>query len=139
VGFGVAENFHVYGIDWSEESIDGKLLAEVTAAQVTEWAKKNLKVDEGYVATVPINLWLDQEIFPWVGIPKSKEDLERNSQEGKKDDGVVIASWLLYPNQYWRTWIQFLVFLFVFLPLLMGGFIYWILNCDQTDWLNGGG
>jgi len=51
-----------------------------------------LVVDEdydGYVATVPISLWLDQEIFPWVGMPKSKEDLERNSPEGKKGDGVV--------------------------------------------------
>lgn len=106
LGFRVAEDFHVYGIDWSEKGVkyfvDGKLLSEVTVAQVTEWAQKNREVDErynGYVATVPINLWLDQEIFPWSGIPKSKEDLERNSPEGKKEDGVVD-----FEIDYVRVW-----------------------------------
>ncbi|MDB4541302.1 hypothetical protein N9192_00225 [Akkermansiaceae bacterium] len=82
--------------------VDGKLLPEVTAAQVTEWAQKNREVDESYnsyVATAPINFWLDQEILPWSGIPNSKEDLERNTSEGKKEDGVVD-----FKIDYVRVW-----------------------------------
>lgn len=106
LGFRVAEAFHIYGIEWDEKGvkyfIDGKLLSHVTAEQVTAWAKKNRKVPSdynGYVATTPINLWLDQEVFPWVGIPKSKADLEMNSPEGKKDDGVVD-----FEIDYVRVW-----------------------------------
>ena len=93
---------------WSETGvkyyIDGKLFSEVTAEQVSEWARKNRPVDadyNGYVATKPLNLWLDQETFPWNGIPDSKEDLELNSPEGKKDDGVVD-----YEIEYIRVWQQ---------------------------------
>ncbi|EMI52548.1 family 16 glycosylhydrolase [Rhodopirellula sallentina] len=106
VGFRFADDFHVYGVDWSENGIkyylDGKLLSEVTAGDVRQWARENRDVDEeydGYVATVPIHLWLDNETFPWHGIPKSKEDLERNSPEGEKDDGVVD-----YEIEYVRVW-----------------------------------
>ena len=82
--------------------VDGKLLSAVTAEEVTAWAKKNRDVDDdynGYVATVPINLWLDMETFPWNGLPDSKEDLERNSPDGEKDDGIVS-----FEIEYVRVW-----------------------------------
>lgn len=106
LGFRVADDFHVYGIDWSEKGIkyyiDGKLMSEVSAEKATQWARENREVSDdydGYVATKPISLWLDQEVFPWVGIPKSKADLEKNSPEGEKDDGVVD-----FEIEYVRVW-----------------------------------
>jgi beta-glucanase (GH16 family) len=109
VGFNVADDFHIWGIEWNEKGIkyfiDGKLFSEVTAERVTEWAKKNIeKVTlpgnyNGYVATVPISLWLDQESFPWHDIPKSKEELERFSPVEKKEDGVVD-----FEIEYVRVW-----------------------------------
>lgn len=105
LGFRVADDFHVYGIDWSAQGIkyyvDGKLFSEVSAAQADAWAKEHRGVDKGYVATKPLFLWLDQETFPWHGVPKSKEELERNSPEGKKDDGVVD-----FEIEYIRVWQQ---------------------------------
>ncbi|WP_235817841.1 family 16 glycosylhydrolase [Formosa haliotis] len=106
LGFRVADDFHVYGVEWDENGmkyfVDGKLFSEVTADQVTTWAKENRDVPDqynGYVATKPISLWLDQETFPWHGYPKSKSDLERNSPEGDKDDGVVD-----FEIEYVRVW-----------------------------------
>lgn len=67
-----------------------------------EWARKNRKTEAGYdgwVANKPISLWLDMEIFPWHGMPDSKEDLELNSPEGEKDDGKVG-----YEIEYVRVW-----------------------------------
>ena len=106
LGFRVAADFHVYGIEWDETGIkyyvDGKLFTSVTAEEATAWAKENREVDEdynGYVATNPINIWLDMEIFPWHHVPTSKKDLELNSPEGEKDDGV-----LDYEIEYVRVW-----------------------------------
>ena len=109
VGFRVADDFHIWGIEWNEEGvkyyIDGKLFSEVTAAETTAWAKENrTKIDlpedyNGYVATVPISLWLDQETFPWHDVPKSKAELEAKSPEGQKDDGVVD-----FEIEYIRVW-----------------------------------
>lgn len=104
--FRMAEDFHVYGFEWNENGVkyfvDGELLSEVSAAEVTEWAKANREIDEnynGYVANVPIHLWLDLETFPWHGYPKSKEELEANSPDGQKDDGVVD-----FKIDYVRVW-----------------------------------
>lgn len=109
VGFNVADDFHVWGVEWNEKGmkyyIDGKLFSTVTAEQVTKWAKENRKKItlpedyNGYVATVPISIWLDQETFPWHDVPKTKEELERWSPEGKKEDGVVD-----YEIEYVRVW-----------------------------------
>lgn len=109
VGFNVADDFHVWGIEWNENGmkyyINGKLFSTVTAEQVTEWAKKNrtkitLPEDyNGYVANRPIALWLDQECFPWHDIPSSKEELERFSKESEKEDGVVD-----FEIEYVRVW-----------------------------------
>ncbi len=106
LGFRVADDFHVYGVEWDEKGIkyfvDGKLFSKVTAKEATEWARKNRKVDEdydGYVATKPIHLWLDMETFHWNGLPDSKEDLELNSPENEKDDGIVG-----FEIEYVRVW-----------------------------------
>jgi len=107
LGFRMADDFHVYGVEWDENGVkyyvDGKLLSSVSKEQVTEWALKNReglpKDYNGYVATNPINLWLDMETFAWHGVPDSKEDLELNSPEGKKDDGVVD-----FEVEYVRVW-----------------------------------
>ena len=109
VGFNVADDFHIWGVEWSEKGmkyyIDGKLFSEVTAKQVTEWAKKNRKKItlpenyNGYVADRPIALWIDQETFPWHDVPATKEELERFSPEDKKEDGVVD-----YEIEYIRVW-----------------------------------
>lgn len=106
LGFRVADDFHVYGIEWSEDGIkyyvDGELFSQVTAEEATAWARANREVPDdynGYVATKPINLWLDMEIFPWHGVPWSKEDLEFNSAADEKDDGVVS-----FEIQYVRVW-----------------------------------
>jgi hypothetical protein len=106
LGFRGADGFHVYGIEWDETGVkyyvDGRLFSAVTAEDVTAWAKENREVDDdynGYVTTVPINLWLDMETFPWNGLPDSKEDLELNSPEGKKHDGVVD-----FEIEYVRVW-----------------------------------
>ncbi|TGV01884.1 family 16 glycosylhydrolase [Flavivirga rizhaonensis] len=109
LGFRVADDFHIYGIEWNENGmkyyVDGKLFSEVTAEEVTAWAKKNrtkITLPEnynGYVADRPISLWLDQEAFPWHDVPKSKEELEAKSPEHLKNDGV-----LDYEIEYIRVW-----------------------------------
>ncbi|MDO6539733.1 family 16 glycosylhydrolase [Alteromonas stellipolaris] len=107
LGFRMSDDFHVYGIEWSESGInyyiDGKLFSSMTPKQATAWAKQNRKdlPDDynGYVATRPINLWLDMETFPWHGYPNSLEDLEQNSPEDKKHDGVVD-----FEVEYIRVW-----------------------------------
>ncbi len=102
LGFRVADAFHTYGFDWSAEGIkyyiDGKLFTSATMEEVDAYAKKN-GMDKGYVVTHPIHIWLDQETFPWHGVPDSKEDLELNSPEGKKDDGIVD-----FEIEYVRVW-----------------------------------
>ncbi|MDW5288066.1 family 16 glycosylhydrolase [Formosa sp. PL04] len=103
LGFRVADDFHVYGFEWDETGIkyyiDGELFTQATAAQIDAYAKENKNVDKGYVITNPIHIWLDQETFPWHGVPDSKEDLEFNSPEGKKDDGIVD-----FEIDYVRVW-----------------------------------
>jgi len=102
LGFRVADAFHTYGIEWSEAGIkyyvDGKLVTEATAAQIDAYAKAK-GFGKGYVVTKPIKIWLDQETFPWHGVPDSKADLELNSPEGKRDDGVVD-----FEIEYVRVW-----------------------------------
>lgn len=106
LGFRVADDFHVYGFEWDEKGfkyyVDGKLISTVTADDVRASALENRNVDSSYdawIANRPISLWLDQETFPWHGIPDSKEDLEANSPEGEKEDGVVD-----FEIEYVRVW-----------------------------------
>lgn len=102
LGFRVADDFHVYGFEWSENGIryyiDGKLFIEVSREKIDAYAKeKGLK--QGYVITQPMHIWLDSEAFPWHGYATSKEDLERNSPTHKKHDGIVD-----FEIDYVRVW-----------------------------------
>ncbi|MDA9201982.1 family 16 glycosylhydrolase [Flavobacteriaceae bacterium] len=106
VGFTIADDYHIWGIEWDEKGvkyyIDGKLFSEVSAEEVTKWARENRDVPndyDGYVATKPIHIWLDMEIFPWHDIPKSKEELETFSGEANKHDGI-----LEFEIDYVRVW-----------------------------------
>ncbi|MCM2680273.1 family 16 glycosylhydrolase [Echinimonas agarilytica] len=108
LGFRVADDFHVYGFEWHEGGVkyyvDGKLISDVSVEDVRKWALENREVNDDYdawVANRPISIWLDQETFPWHGIPDSKEDLELNSSEGEKDDGIVD-----FEIEYVRVWQQ---------------------------------
>ncbi|WP_163397329.1 family 16 glycosylhydrolase [Flavobacterium fluviatile] len=102
LGFRVADEFHIYGMEWDENGIkyfvDGKLFSEASKVKINKWAKSK-GFDEGYVVTKPLSIWLDQETFPWHGVPDSKEDLELNSPSGKKDDGIVD-----FEIEYVRVW-----------------------------------
>ena len=101
-GFRVADDFHVYGIEWNENGlklyVDGVYKTGATRAQVDAYAKEK-GYPNGWVMDGAISIWLDQETFPWHGVPDSKEDLELNSPEGKKDDGVVD-----FEIEYMRVW-----------------------------------
>ncbi|SDR69671.1 Glycosyl hydrolases family 16 [Polaribacter sp. KT25b] len=102
-GFRVADNFHVYGIEWNEKGlklyVDGKYKTGATKEQVEAYALKKHNLPDGWIMTKPLSIWLDQETFPWHGVPDSKKDLELNSPEGKKDDGVVD-----FEIEYVRVW-----------------------------------
>lgn len=101
-GFRVADDFHVYGFEWDEAGVksyvDGKLVTEASREKVDAWAKEK-GFEPGYVLTGPMHIWLDQETFPWHGVPDSLEDLELNSPDGEKTDGVVD-----FEIDYVRVW-----------------------------------
>ena len=101
-GFRVADDFHVYGIEWNEDGlklyVDGVYKTGATKEQVDAYAKEK-KYPNGWVMNGPISIWLDQETFPWHGVPDSKEDLELNSPEGEKEDGIVD-----FEIEYVRIW-----------------------------------
>ena len=63
----VADDFHVYGVDWGPDFlkfyIDGELTHEVTQAEV----------GKDWVLTNPLEIWLDSEIFVWLGLPHEEE------------------------------------------------------------------
>ena len=63
----VADDFHVYGVDWGPDYlkfyIDGELMHEVTQAEV----------GKDWVLTNPLEIWLDSEIFVWLGLPHEEE------------------------------------------------------------------
>lgn len=62
-----AEEFHVYGAEWGEDYLkvyrDGKLTYQVSQDDVgTDWVLNN-----------PMEIWLDSEIFRWLGMPHPEE------------------------------------------------------------------
>ncbi|MDB4293497.1 family 16 glycosylhydrolase [Maribacter sp.] len=65
--FRTADDFHIYGADWGEDYlsiyIDGKLVHHFTQDDVgLDWVLNN-----------PMEIWLDSEIFFWLGMPHKKE------------------------------------------------------------------
>ncbi|MFR9503888.1 MAG: family 16 glycosylhydrolase [Rikenellaceae bacterium] len=106
VGFRFADDFHIYGVEWSEDGInyyiDGELFSSVTPEQATAWAKENYDVAEdydGYVAKNEIFLWLDMEIFSWNGMPESREELTQNGTPEQKAGGFID-----FEVDYIRVW-----------------------------------
>lgn len=67
----VADDFHVYGCQWSEDGLkfyaDGKLVKAATRAEL----------GKAWVLTKPLMLWVDSETFYWEGFP-DEEDLPVN-------------------------------------------------------------
>lgn len=65
--FRVADDFHVYGCDWSDDHLkfylNGKLVHETTKEAV----------GDGWVLTNPMEIWFDSEIFRWMGYPDPDE------------------------------------------------------------------
>ena len=63
----VADDFHVYGAHWGPDYlkfyIDGELTHEVTQDEV----------GKDWVLTNPLEIWLDSEIFVWLGLPHEEE------------------------------------------------------------------
>jgi len=63
----VADEFHVYGAEWGEDYlklfIDGEEVHHVTQDEVgNDWVLNN-----------PMEVWLDSEIFRWLGMPDPKD------------------------------------------------------------------
>ncbi len=65
--FRVADDFHVYGCEWGEDTIkffvDGKQV----------YATTQQKEGRNWVITNPLEIWLDSEIFVWLGLPDKDE------------------------------------------------------------------
>ncbi|WP_083905002.1 family 16 glycosylhydrolase [Rhodopirellula sp. SWK7] len=63
----VADDFHVFGCEWGEDYlkcfIDGELVYETTQE----------KEGKNWVLTNPLEIWLDSEIFVWLGLPTKEE------------------------------------------------------------------
>ncbi len=65
--FRVADDFHVYGAEWGEDYlslyIDGEHVHTVTQDELgQDWVLNN-----------PMEIWLDSEIFTWLGLPHKEE------------------------------------------------------------------
>ncbi|MEX0288851.1 MAG: family 16 glycosylhydrolase [Flavobacteriaceae bacterium] len=65
--FRTADDFHIYGADWGEDYlsiyIDGKMVHHFTQDDVgLDWVLNN-----------PMEIWLDSEIFFWLGMPHKEE------------------------------------------------------------------
>lgn len=65
--FRTADDFHIYGAEWGIDFlklfIDGKLVHHFTQDEVgTDWVLNN-----------PMEVWLDSEIFKWLGLPHKEE------------------------------------------------------------------
>ncbi|WP_139957391.1 family 16 glycosylhydrolase [Flavicella sediminum] len=107
LGFRVADAFHVYGYDWSANGIkifiDGVLYRDVPRTEINAYDDITHGGGNGdfenYVVTKAIKIWLDQETFPWHGVPDSKDDLEFNSPENEKEDGIID-----FEVEYVRVW-----------------------------------
>ena len=66
IDFDMTEDFHVFGVEWSDEFlkvyIDGELVSNTPKAEI----------GDAWVLNNPLELWFDSEVFPWHGIPKAE-------------------------------------------------------------------
>ncbi|MEM6800680.1 MAG: family 16 glycosylhydrolase [Bacteroidota bacterium] len=65
--FRVADDFHIYGAEWGRDYLklylDGELIDEITQDELgTDWVLNN-----------PMEIWLDSEVFKWLGVPHKEE------------------------------------------------------------------
>ncbi|AUC20660.1 glycoside hydrolase [Polaribacter sejongensis] len=67
LGFRTADDFHVYGAEWGEDYlklfIDGKMIRHFTQDEL----------GTSFVLNNPMEIWLDSEIFFWLGLPHKEE------------------------------------------------------------------
>ncbi|XMO85872.1 family 16 glycosylhydrolase [Algibacter sp. AS12] len=67
LGFRTADDFHVYGAEWGVDYlklfIDGKMVRHFTQDQL----------GTSFVLNNPMEIWLDSEIFFWLGLPHAEE------------------------------------------------------------------
>lgn len=62
-----SDDFHVYGVEWGEDYLkifrDGKFVKGFTQDELgTDWVLNN-----------PMEIWIDSEIFKWLGVPHKEE------------------------------------------------------------------
>ena len=62
-----SEGFHIYGVEWGEDFLkiyrDGKFVHGFTQDELgTDWVLNN-----------PMEIWVDSEIFKWIGVPHKEE------------------------------------------------------------------
>ncbi len=67
VPYVTSDSFHVYGVEWGEDYLkvfrDGKLTYQFNQNELgTDWVLNN-----------PMEVWLDSEIFKWLGVPHKEE------------------------------------------------------------------
>ncbi|MDW5288062.1 family 16 glycosylhydrolase [Formosa sp. PL04] len=67
VSYNTSDEFHVYAVEWGEDYLkvfrDGELTYEVDQETLgTDWVLNN-----------PMEIWLDSEIFKWLGVPNKEE------------------------------------------------------------------
>jgi beta-glucanase (GH16 family) len=65
--FITSDDFHVYGVEWGEDYLkiyrDGKFVQGFTQDELgTDWVLNN-----------PMEIWVDSEIFKWLGVPHKEE------------------------------------------------------------------
>ena len=62
-----SDEFHIYGVEWGQDYLkvfrDGKFVKEFHQDELgTDWVLNN-----------PMEIWLDSEIFKWLGVPHKEE------------------------------------------------------------------
>ncbi|QCX37605.1 glycosyl hydrolase family protein [Aureibaculum algae] len=62
-----SDDFHIYGVEWGEDYLkifrDGKFVYGFTQDELgTDWVLNN-----------PMEIWIDSEIFKWIGVPHKEE------------------------------------------------------------------
>jgi len=62
-----SDEFHIYGVEWGEDYLkiyrDGKFVHGFTQDELgTDWVLNN-----------PMEIWIDSEIFKWIGVPHKEE------------------------------------------------------------------
>ena len=67
LSYNTCEEFHIYGAEWGDDYLkifrDGELKAHFTQDELgTDWVLNN-----------PMEIWLDSEVFNWIGIPHKEE------------------------------------------------------------------